>query len=197
MTRFIRTVTPFNFTPFEDPTGGVGNVVEELLIVGDIRQLLGGLPYLDTLHIAVGVNDAGEPTFPGFSINQNIDYKYIESLIKSIAGSSFPDFVFKEGDPVATDKNPPAYLIGDIKYNVNKTLKINDPQLRRILAYAKPKGVGSGAINKQAKEGGGHTYAPIAVYLSIKKVDPSHEARLIKWALNNFKTVLAIVDFGK
>ncbi|MBD2492233.1 RHS repeat protein [Aulosira sp. FACHB-615] len=190
LTSFIKTVTPFNFQPFINPKGDVGFVLEDLLL-GSVRQLLQDVPFLDKLYVAVGINDAGEPKYKGFNINDNIDLN-----AKKPTSFSYPDFIFKEGEPVDTDKNPPAYLIGDIKFDAGQIKVQNDTQLKRILTYTKYPGVGSGSLKAVARTGGGHTYAPFALYLSVKKLTEDEENHYEKYALKNFGVVLSLLDFG-
>lgn len=141
-------------------------------------------------YVGVGINDAGEPKYEGFNINESINFGGGPKNL------SYPDFIFKDGEPVDTDKNPPAYLIGDVKFDAGQVKVQNDTQLRRILTYAKIPNVGSGSLKAVTKAGGGHTYAPFALYLSVKKLTPKEEKKLEKYAFNNFKVVLSIVDFG-
>jgi hypothetical protein len=139
----------------------------------------------------VGINDGGEPVYKGFNINENINFTAIKP-----PNLSYPDFIFKDGEPVDTDKNPPAYLIGDIKFDAGQIKIQSDNQLRRILTYAKYPGIGSGSLKAVTKAGGGHAYAPFALYLSVKKITEAEEKKYEKYALNNFGVVLSIIDFG-
>jgi RHS repeat-associated protein len=190
LSKFIETVTPFNFKPYINPKGDVGDVLENLLM-GSVREILEDVPFLDKLYVAVGINDGGEPVYKGFNINEDIDFRAKKPL-----NLSYPDFIFKSGEPVDTDKNPPAYLIGDIKFDAGQIKIQSDNQSRRIFTYAKYPGVGSGSIKAVAKAGGGHAYAPFALYLSVKKVTEDEEKKYAKFALNNYGVVLSIIDFG-
>ena len=139
----------------------------------------------------MGINDGGEPVSKGFNINEKIDF-----TAKKSPNLSYPDFIFKDGDPVDTDKNPPAYLIGDIKFDAGQIKTQSDNQLRRILTYTKYPGAGSGSLKAVSRAGGGHTYVPFALYLSVKKLTEIEEKKYEKYAFNNFGVVLSIIDFG-
>ena len=190
LTNFIKTVTPFDFQPFINSKGDVGSVLEDLL-VGSVRQMFQDVPFVDKLYVAVGINDGGEPVSKGFNINEKIDF-----TAKKSPNLSYPDFIFKDGDPVDTDKNPPAYLIGDIKFDAGQIKTQSDNQLRRILTYTKYPGAGSGSLKAVSRAGGGHTYVPFALYLSVKKLTEIEEKKYEKYAFNNFGVVLSIIDFG-
>lgn len=67
-----------------------------------------------------------------------------------------PDFVYKVGGPLSTDKSPKAYLIGDVKLNLGTLRrKIGSNQWNAIVEYA--------AI------GNNHEYAPLAVFIFLYK----------------------------
>lgn len=80
------------------------------------------------------------------------------------------------------DKNPPAYLIGDVKFDAGQIKVQSDKQLRRILTYAKLPGAGGGSLKKVARVGGGHTYVPFALYLSVKKLTDTEEKKYENYA---------------
>ena len=193
LTQLIRTIVPFDFTPFIDNKGGEGIKLDELFR-NTLCNVIGGShnAFLNNLWLEVGIEQSsGNPVEQGYGCGPNPPYHPSPAPTLKTKAVSYPDFIFKSGEPVTTDKKPPAYVIGDLKFNINSFKPQSDNQFNSILSYAKLPGVGS----SQYRQRGGHQYVPIALYVSVNSPSDKIENKMKEWALEKHGVILEIISF--
>jgi len=154
-----------------------------------------GEPATDILWLEVGINrksNIGTPEMPGYNCQVYYDENTPTPSSNNVSNwnkYSHPDFIFKRGEPVSTDKNPKAFLIGDLKFNMNSASSpSSNKQLDSILSFAKLKGAGS----SQYQKFGGHQYVPIALYLTIEPVNQQIETKYKAYASKHHGVIFEI-----
>ncbi|MBC6419192.1 MAG: hypothetical protein GDA44_10635, partial [Prochloron sp. SP5CPC1] len=101
------------------------------------------------------------------------------------------DFIFKRGGPFTKDRNPPAYLSGDVKRSVSKIIfQGKNRQWKALTNYAQP--------SYLIKNGNrGHQFVPIILYITLFKDKPAHEKQAIKETLRRGVKLEVISFFNK
>jgi RHS repeat-associated protein len=135
--------------------------------------------FLDNVWLEVKLDSNGNPKSNGFGCGPvNESDESFERARRANRQNDFyrVDFIIKQGGPEATDKNPKAYLVGDFKRTVdtaNRSLreKKDRKQFLAMMRYAKA---------ENQKGNFGHTYAPIALYLTLFGDETRTEATIEK-----------------
>ena len=191
----IKTIVPFDFTTYIDGTGSEGLKLDELFR-DTLCNVLGSShnAFLNNLWLEVRLDKkSGTPVLPGYGCGPIDPFKPTSPAIKPSGYNDYshPDFLFKSGEPVATDRNPLAYTIGDLKFSINSFAPQSNAQFNSILSYAKLVGAGS----SQYKKNGGHQYVPLALYITVNSPPAKIEAKVKEWALDKHGVILEIVSF--
>jgi RHS repeat-associated protein len=171
-TSFVKRLLPLDIdnlpTRFTD-----GSLFEDFLkgqICGIFNQIQG--PFFDRLWIEPGVNRmTGDPTAPGLNCIGLFEDTTRRAFNAPGAGSK-PDFILKDGSP--TDTSTKAFLIGDVKLNLKKSLN--------EVAGSGQSGPSNQwqAISKYAKK---HVSTNMALYISFRR--DAIDSRLSDQELNS------------
>ncbi len=147
------------------------------LIFGDYSTVF------DILWLQVPVDLQGNPRGNGFGCRvakQDPTIFKPGNLGKAVKG---PDFLFKKGLPFSTDKNPKAYLIGEIGITVSRIwskFRGRRPQAKAILNYA--------------KYTNNHQYLPIALFVTFFGGEDNVEEKIEKEALRDYGVVAVVAS---
>jgi RHS repeat-associated protein len=143
-------------------------------------------PFYNNLHFETEINPNGNPLSNGFNCGPLPDDSYYlkyGSKLPNGKPSPRPDLVVKAGNPMDTDRKPPAYLILEIKRSLTEALsksKGKGGQWDAMMNYAQS--VSSYNIKSRSR---GHQYIPIAMIVTLfDENKPGEREKLIKNALD-------------
>ncbi|MEL7409690.1 MAG: RHS repeat-associated core domain-containing protein [Cyanobacteria bacterium J06558_2] len=116
------------------------------------------------------VQPDGTPSFDGFNCGgytYTLRNRVISTRGRGLPSGPRPDFIIKNGGPAGTDKDPKAYIIGDIKSSWNAVdSKVGSRQWKAITSYA--------------KYSNGHQFIPSALYVTMIGGHESLHRRVVR-----------------
>nr|WP_242054671.1 putative Ig domain-containing protein [Nostoc sp. FACHB-190] len=170
----VNQLVPFNAFDTVKALGrtlDAGIEFENILTNAVCEVISGSFPqFTQNVWLQPRVSSLGKPIDDGFAcgseIPSNISQRYFELKLFG----SRPDFIIKSGGPRTTDKNPKAYLIGDVKL-AGKTVASSSysNQWKAIMNYAKYEN--------------GHQYQPVALFVTFFAPTQAEYKKIQKRAL--------------
>jgi RHS repeat-associated protein len=171
----IQQLLPFTVvgTPINLANAGlnpVAGIVWENILIGKICGVISdSFPqFSQRVWLQPRVSTLGKPVDDGVpcgSIIPSSDFYFKNGLF-----NPRPDFIIKDGGPRTTDKNPKAYLIGDVKLQ-GKTVvsSTSTNQWKAIMSYAKYQT--------------GRQYQPVALFITLTRPTPAQFKKVSKKAI--------------
>ncbi|NET91152.1 MAG: RHS repeat-associated core domain-containing protein, partial [Kamptonema sp. SIO1D9] len=144
----------------------------EDIVVGAVCDVILGnySSFLQHFWMQPRVSTRGNPVDDGFACGSNIPNS--QWFFQNRLFNPRPDFIIKDGGPRTTDKNPKAYLIGDIKLSGNAIVdSLSRGQWSAIMNYA--------------KYGNRHQYTPVALYITFWAATASEQRTVEREAFSN------------
>jgi RHS repeat-associated protein len=193
----LQTLSPFSFDAREPQLFGfpLGGISFEIILQNILCRVVGESygPIVDNIWLEPGITPQGDPRNNGYGCGGNgLNFSPSRNRGNFTRSSSYnsPDFLIKRGAPVETDRNPPAFLIGDFKRSVSAIQWYTStgpvPQWQAIMHYAR------------TIPFGGHQFIPVALYFSLYGEERQGQIERRKAeALRNFVLLQIISLFPK
>jgi RHS repeat-associated protein len=171
---------------FSDPdTTKSGKTFESALTL-NLCALMGNFSKtLDELWLQVPVYKTGEPAGNGYGCKIALGLGQKPSNV-GLGNPSYPDFIIKKGLPKQTDRNPEAFLIGDVTRQLESVLgkvRKTNGQGGAILNYASP------------FPGKRHTQIPAALFLTLFGGSQSTYEKIIRISVTGYGVIPLIAVF--